>query len=195
MGVAKKTRKFGAVKRLIGQNDARLKKNQAKGELEAKKKEKGAEIVREVPQVSSALFFQYNTALFPPYNILVDTNFLSHCVQRKLPLLETLMDTLYAKCIPIITSCVMAELEKLGPKYRIALRIARDERWERLNCDHKGTYADDCIVDRVMKSKIYLVGTNDRDLKRRVRKVPGVPIISVARGKMVVERLPDAPEK
>jgi len=25
-------------------------------------------------------------------------------------------DTLYAKCIPIITSCVMAELEKLGPK-------------------------------------------------------------------------------
>ncbi|PMD32019.1 FCF1 small subunit [Hyaloscypha variabilis F] len=195
MGVAKKTRKFGAVKRLIGQNDARLKKNQAKGELESKKKEKGAEIVREVPQVSSALFFQYNTALVPPYNILVDTNFLSHCVQRKLPLLETLMDTLYAKCIPIITSCVMAELEKLGPKYRIALRIARDERWERLKCDHKGTYADDCIVDRVMKSKIYLVGTNDRDLKRRVRKVPGVPIISVARGKMVVERLPDAPEK
>jgi U3 small nucleolar RNA-associated protein 24 len=46
-----------------------------------------------------------------------------------------------------------------------------------------------------MKSKIYIVGTNDRDLKRRVRKVPGVPIISVARGKMVVERLPDAPEK
>lgn len=38
----------------------------------------------------------------------------------------------------------MAELEKLGPKYRIALQIARDERWERLQCDHKGTYADDC---------------------------------------------------
>lgn len=193
MGVAKKTRKFGAVKRLIGQNDSRLKKNQNKGEIITRKKKD--EIVREVPQVSSALFFQYNTALVPPYSILVDTNFLSHTVQRKLPLLETLMDTLYAKCIPIITSCVMAELEKLGPRYRIALRIARDERWERLQCDHKGVYADDCIVDRVMKSKIYLVATNDRDLKRRVRKVPGVPIISVARGKYVVERLPDAPER
>lgn len=89
----------------------------------------------------------------------------------------------------------MAELEKLGPKYRIALRIARDERFERLKCDHAGTYADDCIVDRVQKSKIYLVATNDKDLKRRIRKVPGVPIISVARGKYVVERLPDAPEK
>ena len=48
------------------------------------------------------------------------------------------MDCLYAKATPIITSCVMAELEKLGARYRIALRIARDERWERLKCDHKG---------------------------------------------------------
>lgn len=36
---------------------------------------------------------------------------------------------------------------------------------------------------------------NDRDLKRRVRKIPGVPIVSVGRGKYAVERLPDAPEK
>jgi U3 small nucleolar RNA-associated protein 24 len=166
------------------------------------------------PQVSSSLFFQYNAALRPPYNVLVDTNFLSHTVQRKLDLLESMMSCLYATCRPIITSCVMAELEKLGPKYRIALRIARDERWERLECDHKGVYADDCIVDRIQRHKIYIVATNDRDLKRRIRKVPGVPIMSVARGeqwnitivskatltiikigKYVIERLPDAPEK
>jgi U3 small nucleolar RNA-associated protein 24 len=94
-----------------------------------------------------------------------------------------------------MNSCCIAELEKLGARYRIALRIARDERWERLKCDHKGVYADDCIVDRIMKHKIYIVATNDRDLKRRIRKVPGVPIMSVARGKYVIERLPDAPEK
>jgi rRNA-processing protein FCF1 len=28
-------------------------------------------------------------------------------------------------------------------------RIAKDPRFERLICTHKGTYADDCIVDRV----------------------------------------------
>lgn len=39
----------------------------------------------------------------------------------------------------------MGELEKLGPRYRIALRIARDERWERLKCDHKGVYADEYV--------------------------------------------------
>ncbi|KAL8898536.1 MAG: hypothetical protein Q9207_006651 [Kuettlingeria erythrocarpa] len=195
MSRVKKTRKFAAVKRVIGQRDARLKKNQNKGEDEGKRKEKGDQVVREIPQVSSSLFFQYNTALTPPYTVLIDTNFLSHTVQHKLELLSTMMDCLYAKCIPTITSCVMAELEKLGPKYRIALRIARDERWERLKCDHKGVYADDCIVDRVSKHKIYIVATNDRDLKRRVRKIPGVPIMSVARGKYVIERLPDAPEK
>jgi U3 small nucleolar RNA-associated protein 24 len=49
------------------------------------------------------MFFQYNTALVPPYSVLVDTNFLSHTVQKKLELLPTMMDCLYAKCIPIIT--------------------------------------------------------------------------------------------
>jgi len=146
------------------------------------------------PQVSSALFFQANTALGPPYSVLVDTNFLSHTVHAKLELDKALMDLLYAKATPIITTCVMAELEKLGPKYRIALRIARDERWQRLKCEHKGTYADDCIVDRVQKHRIYLVATNDRDLKRRIRKIPGVPIVSVAKGKYVIERLPDVPD-
>ena len=55
------------------------------------------------PRVSSALFFRYNTALVPPYHVLVDTNFLSFTVQNKLDLLSAMMDCLYAKCIPIIT--------------------------------------------------------------------------------------------
>ena len=28
-------------------------------------------------------------------------------------------------------------------------RIAKDPRFERLPCMHKGTYADDCLVNRV----------------------------------------------
>ncbi|KAI4732589.1 Fcf1-domain-containing protein [Aureobasidium sp. EXF-12298] len=193
MGVQKKTRKFAQVKRVIGQRDARLKKNAVTPEDKPKKP--AEEVVRDIPQAPSSMFFQHNTALQPPYSVLVDTNFLSHTVHNKLELLPSLMDCLYATCRPIITSCVMAELEKLGQKYRIALKIARDERWERLQCSHKGTYADDCIVDRVLKHRIYLVATNDRDLKRRLRKIPGVPIINVAKGKYVIERLPDAPEK
>ncbi|KAI0157472.1 Fcf1-domain-containing protein [Xylariaceae sp. FL1272] len=184
-GVAKKTRKFGAVKRIISRRDNRLKQNAGKADEKNPEKSKTAgpsnEVVRVVPQAPSSMFFLHNEALVPPYHVLVDTNFLSHTVQRKLPLLESMMDALMAKCIPTISSCVMAE-------------IARDERWERIKCDHKGTYADDCIVDRCMKHRIYIVATNDKDLVRRVRKIPGVPIMNVARGKYVIERLPGAPQ-
>lgn len=33
-----------------------------------------------------------------------------------------MMDCLLAKCTPCISDCVMAELEKLGSKYSLALR-------------------------------------------------------------------------
>ena len=59
---------------------------------------------------------------------------------------------------PCITDCVMAELEKLGSKFRVAQRIAKDPRFDRLPCTHKGTYADDCLVNRVtqVKNKYYI---------------------------------------
>jgi len=86
-------------------------------------------------------------------------------------IIQNMMDTLYAKCIPYITDCVMAELEKLGSKHRIALRMVKDPRFERLPCMHKGTYADDCLVSRVTQHKAFIVATCDKDLKRRIRKV------------------------
>lgn len=36
-----------------------------------------------------------------------------------------MMDCLYAECTPCITDCVIAELEKLGQKYRVALKVAK----------------------------------------------------------------------
>lgn len=55
-----------------------------------------------------------------------------------------------------------------------------------MKCDHKGTYADDCIVERVRQHRIYIVGTCDKDLKRRVRKIPGVPIMYIASHKYTI---------
>eukprot|EP00128_Syssomonas_multiformis_P006504 Colp12_sorted_trinity150504_noHs@25623 len=187
MGKAKKTRKFAAVKRMISPNDARLKKK----EQEQKKKDEGQEL-KELPQASTALFFRYNTQLGPPYHVLVDTNFINFSIQNKLELIKAMMDCLYAKCVPCITDCVMAELEKLGPKFRVALRIAKDPRFERIPCSHPGTYADDCLVNRVTQHKCYIVATCDRDLKRRIRKIPGVPIMYITQRKYSVERMPDA---
>ncbi|KAF7298067.1 hypothetical protein HMN09_01028000 [Mycena chlorophos] len=175
MTKAKKTRKFAAVKRMLNPNDIRLKENQLKQKMkEEKEKEKA---VRRVPQVASSMFLAHNEALAPPYRVLVDTNFINFSLQNKLELVSGMMDCLYAKCIPCITDCVMAELEKLGHRYRVALSVARDPRFERLKCSHEGTYADDCLVQRVTSHKCYIVATCDRDLRRRIRQIPGIPLM------------------
>jgi len=189
MGKAKKTRKFAQVKRMLSPKDARLKENQLK--QKQKEEEEKEKAVRKVPQVASSLFLQHNTALVPPYRVLVDTNFINFSLQNKLELMSGMMDCLYAKCTPCITDCVLAELEKLGHRYRLALRVARDPRFERLTCSHSGTYADDCLVQRVTTSRCYIVATCDRDLRRRIRKVPGVPLMYIVRRRYAIERLPD----
>lgn len=204
MGKQKTVRKFGAVKRLLNPNDARLyvqatdrsKANTEKAVADAKKVD---EKKKRVELAASSMFFQHNSALGPPYRILVDTNFINFSLQNKIELVQGMMDCLYAKCtcgaaypgIPCITTCVISELEKLGPKYRIALRVARDPRFERLECTHKGTYADDCIIERIKSHKCYIVATCDRELRRRVRLVPGIPLMYIARRQFRIERLPD----
>ena len=73
--------------------------------------------------------------------------------------------------IPYVTDCVMAELEKLGAKYRVALRIVKDPRFERLPCLHKGTYADDCLVRRVtqVSQELYQVPRTTSSVRTSIR--------------------------
>ncbi|KAG7199787.1 hypothetical protein KM043_000450 [Ampulex compressa] len=197
MGKNKRTRKFvmqrfAQMKKMISLSDSRIKPEKRAPPRKPKPEDRTALKVTEAPQRSSALFFEYNTQLGPPYRILIDTNFVNFSIKNKLDVIESMMECLYAKCVPYITDCVMGELEKLGQKYKIALKIVRDPRFERLNCMHKGTYADDCIVNRVTQHKCYIVATNDKDLKRRIRKIPGVPIMYVSQHRYTIERMPDA---
>jgi len=182
--------KYAQLKRMVSLKDNRIKEKDRV--LKPKKEDSTVQKVTEQPQQSSALFFSYNTQLGPPYHIILDTNFINFSIKNKLDIIKSLMDCLYAKCIPYITECVRGELEKMGQKYKLALRIIKDNRFERLNCMHKGTYADDCIVNRVTQHKCYIVATNDKDLKRRIRKIPGVPIMSVSINRYQIERMPDA---
>ena len=55
MGVQKKTRKFAETKRVIGQRDARLKKNIMANEKASDKKPKGDELIREMYETAHSL--------------------------------------------------------------------------------------------------------------------------------------------
>ncbi|KAK8711322.1 hypothetical protein V6N13_146606 [Hibiscus sabdariffa] len=47
----------------------------------------------------------------------------------------------------------------------------------------------DCLY---AKSQSFIVATRDRDMKRRIRRVPGVPIMYITQHKYSIERLPEA---
>merc|ERR1719334_1681607 len=164
-------KKFGEMKKMLKLTDIRIKKEERakkrrrrkKGPKDGTEGEEGGSSrmkIQSLPQSRSSMFFTYNTNLGPPFHVLVDTNFINFSIQNKLDIWQTIMDCLYAKCIPYISDCVMAEIEKLGPKFKVALRIAND-----------------CITQRVTQHKCYIVATCDKDLRRRIRKIPGVPIM------------------
>jgi hypothetical protein len=78
-----------------------------------------------------------------------------------------------------------------SPLCSLSISIARDPRFERLPCSHVGTYADDCLVQRATANRCFIVATCDRELRRRIRKIPGVPLMYIVRRRYAIERLPD----
>ena len=69
------------------------------------------------------------------------------CGGVQIDLVAGMMDCLYAQCTPCVTDCVVAELEKLGQKYRVALKVAK-ARWP---CASQGfrTWGKGCARRRV----------------------------------------------
>ena len=148
----RKTKKFALTKRLLNPKDAKqqsrndgTKKAPLKNQFKTKENELK---IKRIEAVTSNMFNEHNAAIKPPYSVLVDTNFINFSIKNKIDLVKGMMDCLYENCVPHVTDCVSGELEKLGTKFRVALRVAKDPRFVKLPCMHKGTYADDCIVDR-----------------------------------------------
>lgn len=78
MGKQKQTRKFAVLKKIISKKDPRITANQDKQkEITKTEKKKKESAEKQVEQTPTALFFQYNTQLGPPYNVLIDTNFIN----------------------------------------------------------------------------------------------------------------------
>ncbi|AEE30701.1 PIN domain-like family protein [Arabidopsis thaliana] len=170
MGRTKKPQKFAVMKMMISHKALKHYKEEV---LNPNKKDL-TELPRNVPSVPSGLFFSHNSSLVPPYRVLVDTNFINFSIQNKIDLEKGMM----------------VFVRKMHSLYYGL--IAKDPRFERLPCVLKGTYADDCLVDRVTQHKCFIVATCDRDLKRRIRKIPGVPIMYVTQRKYSIEKLPEA---
>ena len=120
---------------MLNPKDPRLQKSDQSKQIQkakdndpekSKKVEKVTKIneieIKRLEKERVGLFFEHNMQLGPPYHIIIDTNFINFSIQYKLDIFQSMMDCLLAKCIPCVTDCVVAELEKMGQKYRLALK-------------------------------------------------------------------------
>lgn len=129
-----------------------------------------------------------NSSFRPPYQVILDTNFINDCIRKKLDLEDSLVAYLEGEVQLYVPECVFGELEKLGRVYRLALTMVRSMKHEVLKCDHKGCYADDCIINRVKESKNFIVATSDANLRQRIKKVPIVPVVYFKGHRCATER-------
>ena len=118
----------------------------------------------------------------------MDTNFINFSIKNKIDLVRGMMDCLYAQCVR--RHRLRHGRARLGQKYRVALRVAKDPRFVRLPCAPRDVRG--CCITEGSGSTSATSATCDTDLKRRIRKIPGVPIMYLQQHRYTVERMPEA---
>jgi U3 small nucleolar RNA-associated protein 24 len=133
--------------------------------------------------------FNTDQIIKPPFLVLIDTNFIYFTLKNKIDLFEGLLNCLCALYIPVVSRCVIMELEKLGVRFRLALKCIRDDRIIKLECNHPPNivYADDCIYNTAKNFKCFIIATCDKDLKRRIKNLLRRPVISIKKKKFYIE--------
>ncbi|GLD98653.1 hypothetical protein PINS_up018090 [Pythium insidiosum] len=140
--------------------------------------------------------FHFLCGIKPPYKVLVDGNFLAMCLQMKVDVRERVPKFLQVKphqCEFYIARAAVNELELLGDAMREAVDIAKSFRVieER---DYAAAVDDAKDVTKVLQSLVgdrnerkFVVATQEVELRKALRLVPGVPLIYLNRSVLVFE--------
>ncbi|KAI5948774.1 hypothetical protein KGF57_005172 [Candida theae] len=140
--------------------------------------------------------YHYTFKFREPYQIVVDNEIVLTCSNASYDISKGLTRTIQAENKPMITQCCIQAL--YNSKNQDAINLAKT--YERRKCNHREAIDPaECIksiVDIKGENKHrYVVATQNLDLRRKLRQVPGVPLIYMNRSVMVMEPLSDASAK
>ncbi|KAJ3672254.1 hypothetical protein LUZ60_006975 [Juncus effusus] len=125
-----------------------------------------------------------------PYKVLLDGTIVHHLLSNDLsPADDALARLLGARCLLFTTKCIIAELKSLGPSYSETLDAAKQLMTAR--CEHeKRVSGVNCIQSVIgeTNSEHFFVGTQDSELRRKFREVPGVPVIYGLKNALFIEQ-------
>lgn len=144
------------------------------------------------------LVYNHTFKFREPYQVLVDSQLVIDCHGSNYDLVKGLKRTLQAEVKVMITQCCMQAL--YGTNDQDAIEMAKG--FERRRCNHPPKEPKtpiECIESVVnikgQNKHRYVVASQDIDIRRSLRRTPGVPLIHMTRSVMVMEPLSDASAK
>lgn len=143
------------------------------------------------------LVYNHSFKFREPYQVLVDSELVLDTFKASFDLVKGLKRTLQAEVKPMITQCCMQALYQSNNQ--AAIEIAKQFERRRCNHDPKNPKTPleclESVVNINGKNKHrYVVATQAIDIRRKLRQVPGVPLVYMNRAVMVMEPLSTASE-
>ncbi|KAF2099525.1 hypothetical protein NA57DRAFT_55488 [Rhizodiscina lignyota] len=137
-----------------------------------------------------------------PYQVLLDAEIIQDAAHFKMDLIAGLKRTLQGEVKPMITQCSMRHLYSATPKDESL--IAQAKTYERRRCNHHTLETPlntiEClssVVDpkdsRTNKHR-YIIASQNAELRAKMRRIPGVPLIYINRSVMIMEPMASATE-
>lgn len=121
----------------------------------------------------------------PPYQFILDSDFLDTSLKQKLPFRETIPIVLGGAVRMYTTACVVNELKVSKSEATFNAR-----RLEVRRCNHSCPISGgDCIKEIIGNDNVHHYGVcaQDPDLRECLRSVPGVPLVFINRGILLLE--------
>lgn len=133
-----------------------------------------------------------------PFQTIVDDELVLTCVKASFDIVKGLNRTIQAETKPMITQCCMQALYLTDNQAAIDLA----KTFERRRCNHPPKSPEapaDCIrsivdIDGTNKHR-YIVASQSTSLRRKLRRVPGVPLVFMNRSVMVMEPASDSTKR
>ncbi|CUS21735.1 LAQU0S03e09538g1_1 [Lachancea quebecensis] len=138
------------------------------------------------------LIYNHNFKFREPYQVLVDDQIVCDTYKASFDLVKGLQRTLQAEVKPMITQCCIQAIYET--KNQDAIELAKS--FERRRCNHPPKEAKppiECLQSVVSvngnNKHRYVVASQDPSIRRKLRQIPGVPLIYMNRSVMVMEPL------
>ncbi|PKA66340.1 hypothetical protein AXF42_Ash007037 [Apostasia shenzhenica] len=149
--------------------------------MRVKKQKKHRKVVR---------FYSACFGFREPYKVLCDGTFIHHLLLYNLtPADDCLSHLLGARVVIFSTRCIIAELKSLGESHTNAL-IAANQLFT-ARCDHEKRVSAAACIESIIKdsnAEHFFLATQDSDIRKMFRQVPGVPVIYGLRNSLFLEQ-------